>query len=63
MGEGKAPLEKRKAEVLEDGQVERVPEDVEPGEVVEEDDAALGEEFEEVIQDGRVSKTRRVEDI
>ena len=51
---------KRKAETLEDGQVKPTKEDVELGEVVEDTDAELGDEFEEVIQGGRVLKMRRL---
>jgi len=53
---------KRKANLLEDGQVERSAIDVESGEVVEDEGVDLGDDFEEVIEDGRVVKMRRVED-
>ncbi|RSH77608.1 uncharacterized protein EHS24_003168 [Apiotrichum porosum] len=48
------------AESLEDGEVNKK-EDVESGEIVEDEKAVLGEEFEEVIQDGRATKMRREE--
>lgn len=50
---------KRKAEA-EDGEVERTAADVESGEVVE-GDVELGEEFDEVIENGRAVKVRRQE--
>lgn len=50
---------KRKAE-LEDGQVAKV-DDVERGEVVEDESAELGDDFQEVIEGGRATKVRREE--
>ncbi|TXT15659.1 hypothetical protein VHUM_00162 [Vanrija humicola] len=53
---------KRKAESeLENGQVPRKADDVEGGEVVEDETAELGDEFQEVVQGGRATKVRREE--
>ncbi|KAL1413413.1 hypothetical protein Q8F55_001179 [Vanrija albida] len=53
---------KRKADAeLEDGQVPTKADDVEGGEVVEDEGAELGDEFHEVIQGGRATKVRREE--
>lgn len=63
MREGSRSPVKRKLTVLEDGQVERGHGGVESGGGLEDMDANLGDEFEEVIQDGRAMKMRRTEDI
>lgn len=51
---------KRKAEELEDGQVPKR-QDVESGEVVEDEKAELGDDFVEIIEDGRSVKVRKQE--
>ena len=58
--EGRRSPVKRKAEVLEDGQVQIGAVDVEAGELVEDGDVDLGDDFEEVIQGGKAVKMRRV---
>lgn len=55
------PLKRKAEDEGEDGEVPRTAADVESGEVVEAASAQLGEEFEEVIQDGRTVKVRRQE--
>lgn len=53
---------KRKADAeLEEGQVPRTADDVEVGEVVDDETAELGDEFHEVVQGGRATKVRREE--
>lgn len=52
--------QKRKAED-EDGEVSRTAGDVETGEVVEDEAAQLGDEFDEIIENGRAVKVRRQE--
>ena len=61
IAEGSRSPVKRKAAESEDGELRIGGGDVEAGEIVEDQDADLGDEFEEVIQDGRVMKMRRVE--
>ena len=56
----KSPV-KRKADVHEDGEVRTKENDVEVGEVVE-GAGELEEGFEEVIQDGKVWKMRKLDD-
>lgn len=48
-------------EALEEGEMVKTAADVESGEVVEDDKVELGDDFVEVIEDGRVTKVRRVE--
>lgn len=51
---------KRKADELEDGQVPKR-QDVESGEVVEDEKVDLGDDFVEIIEDGRSVKVRKQE--
>ncbi|EKC97815.1 hypothetical protein A1Q2_07818 [Trichosporon asahii var. asahii CBS 8904] len=58
--EAAASALKRKADELEDGQVPKR-QDVESGEVVEDENADLGDDFVEIIKDGRSVKVRKQE--
>lgn len=59
-GKEAASALKRKVDELEEGQIPKV-HDVESGEVVEDEHAELGDDFEEIIKDGRAIKVRKQE--
>lgn len=54
------PTKRKAEEDLEDGQVPKA-QDVEKGEVIEDENAELGDDFQEVIEGGRAIKVRREE--
>ncbi|KIR68049.1 hypothetical protein I314_01542 [Cryptococcus bacillisporus CA1873] len=49
----------KRIKVVEEGETEKTEEDIEAGEVVEDEDTVLGDDFEEIIEHGRVVRRRK----
>lgn len=49
----------KRIKVVEEGETEKTEEDVEAGELVEDENTVLGDDFEEIIEQGRVVRFRK----
>lgn len=49
----------KRIKVVEEGETEKTEEDVEAGELVEDENTVLGDDFEEFIEQGRVVRFRK----
>lgn len=49
----------KRIKFVEEGETEKTEKDIEAGEVVEDEDTVLGDDFEEIIEHGRVVRRRK----